>query len=216
MKYASNSERRVGEWLETNGYQFTTQATFEGCRYKSLLRFDFYLEKHGILIEYDGEQHAKPVDKYGGHEGYRQRKIRDKIKTEFATRQGFRLIRITHVDRIGEYLDKNLGGNFPDVSNDLSTQKIEGVSDTIGNGFALLIAYTLLVIALWIAIRGLLAAIGWGIGLLFSAVAGTYSAVSTVIFWCTPIVIVSFIFVLLFRFVKWNIDQIREQNREQE
>jgi protein-arginine kinase activator protein McsA len=44
------------------------------------LPFDFYLPNLNTCIEYDGEQHYKPISTFGGEEGLRKQQLRDKIK----------------------------------------------------------------------------------------------------------------------------------------
>jgi hypothetical protein len=42
--------------------------------------FDIYIPELNIAIEYQGQQHYKPIDYFGGQEAFEQNKIRDKIK----------------------------------------------------------------------------------------------------------------------------------------
>ena len=75
----------------------TTLKQFEtiyGCKYKGRLKFDFYLPDYNICIEFDGEQHFKPVEYWGGEEEFKKRQIKDKIKTSFCTNNDIKLIRI--------------------------------------------------------------------------------------------------------------------------
>lgn len=46
---------------ETYGFLITRQKRFEDCKDKSTLPFDIYLDDYNILIEYQGEQHYRPV-----------------------------------------------------------------------------------------------------------------------------------------------------------
>lgn len=61
--------------------------------------FDFYLPDYNILIEYDGEEHFRPVN-FGGisdDEALEHLKItqyHDKIKTNYCQENGIPLIRI--------------------------------------------------------------------------------------------------------------------------
>ncbi len=64
------------------------QQTFEGCRNKRELKWDFYLQNvgtRGVLIEMDGNQHFKP---WNGHadkfEDLVKIRALDKIKNQFA------------------------------------------------------------------------------------------------------------------------------------
>lgn len=58
----SKGEVRVKQFLELYKIFYETQKTFDDCVYEQKLKFDFYLTDYNILIEYDGEQHFKPVD----------------------------------------------------------------------------------------------------------------------------------------------------------
>ena len=79
--------------------KFTQQKTFEKCRYKKLLRFDFYLEEENILVEYDGIQHYQPVSFGGNAEvNFSETVIRDKIKNEFCLNNNIKLVRFSYKD----------------------------------------------------------------------------------------------------------------------
>ncbi|WP_404303528.1 hypothetical protein [Paenibacillus sp. DP01] len=89
------------------------QKRFEGCRNKLPLPFDFtvYSRVGAVAIEYDGEQHTRPVDFAGKGMAYAQRLFaetqrNDRIKTDYCLANGIPLIRINHTefDRIEEIL----------------------------------------------------------------------------------------------------------------
>lgn len=68
------------------------------------LRYDFVLlNKDNItpyrLIEYDGEQHYKPIDWYNGKEGYEKRIKYDSVKNEYALSHNIPLVRIPYTER---------------------------------------------------------------------------------------------------------------------
>lgn len=79
-----------------------SQKSFENCRYKQLLKFDFYLPEYNILIELDGYQHFNIVrrsNKLTDDDLIKQLsiiKIRDNIKTEYAKNNNIRLLRISY------------------------------------------------------------------------------------------------------------------------
>lgn len=78
---------------------FGTEKTFEDCFYKNILRFDFYVEKYNLLIEYDGMQHYKPVKFFGGEKSFKLNKIRDNIKNEHCKNSPvLNLLRISYLD----------------------------------------------------------------------------------------------------------------------
>ena len=84
--------------LEKNGLSFETEKTFPSCRGQSNpLPFDFYIESHNLLIEFDGRQHFEPVEYWGGEEGFKKRQFYDSLKNSFAEENGFKLLRFNHL-----------------------------------------------------------------------------------------------------------------------
>ena len=92
----SNMELFISDILSEYQIPYIPQARFDECRNIFPLPFDFYLYEHNTLIEYDGEQHTRPIDFFGGEEGYLKRVINDNIKTEYCQEHNIRLIRLQH------------------------------------------------------------------------------------------------------------------------
>lgn len=61
------------------------------------LRADFYLQDYGIYIEYNGHQHYRPVELFGGKDAFFQNVRRDKLKLEYIQEKGENLIVIPYV-----------------------------------------------------------------------------------------------------------------------
>lgn len=61
-------------------------------------RYDFYIPKLKLLIEYDGEMHFKAIDNFGGKDQLLKTQARDKIKNKLAKDFGYFLIRIHYSD----------------------------------------------------------------------------------------------------------------------
>ena len=103
-------EKRIKNFLEENNINFISQKKFKNCRNVLPLSFDFYLSDLNILIEFDGEQHYRPVKWFGGEEGFLKTQKRDKIKTDFAEKENIKLIRIQYsdFDKIEEILKKEI------------------------------------------------------------------------------------------------------------
>ena len=87
----------------------------DGCVSKRNLKFDFYIPKLNLAIEYDGQQHFEPVDFSGkGYESaleiYNNTRMRDKIKDDFCANNNIRLLRIpyTEYENIHDILINNL------------------------------------------------------------------------------------------------------------
>ena len=97
---ASRGERRVRILLDLLKINYAEQVSFDECRDKGPLRFDFYLPEERILIEYDGLQHSQPVDFFGGEKAYESLVRRDQIKDDFAEATGMKLIRISGLQNV--------------------------------------------------------------------------------------------------------------------
>ena len=92
----SRGEKRIAAWLNQNNINFSIQKTFNKCKDKKLLPFDFYLNDYNICIEYDGEQHYKPIDYFGGEKKFKQTQRRDSIKTKYCFDHNIPLLRIRY------------------------------------------------------------------------------------------------------------------------
>ncbi len=103
----SKGEIIINEYLTNKKIKFTRQKTFEGCKSKSLLYFDFYIPDFNLCIEYDGEFHYKPIF---GIKYLKETIQRDNIKNIFCMNKNIRLLRIPYSDfeKIPEILDQNL------------------------------------------------------------------------------------------------------------
>lgn len=92
----SKGELYIEETLYKLNVTFESQKRFECCKNKKSLPFDFYLPEYNICIEYDGEQHYKPVDFWGGEKKFLERQLNDKIKNEYCHKYNITLIRIPY------------------------------------------------------------------------------------------------------------------------
>jgi hypothetical protein len=68
----------------------------ENCKDKQKLPFDFYLPNYNICIEFNGEQHYKPIKWFGGEKTLEGIKKRDKIKMEYCQNNNIPLIIINN------------------------------------------------------------------------------------------------------------------------
>ena len=104
----SKGGKRIRIILNKNNIIYETQKTFKECTYKKKLKFDFYLPNYNICIEYDGEQHYKSFEYFGGIEALKIRQKRDKIKNEYCKENTINLIRIKYNDNIENKINKLL------------------------------------------------------------------------------------------------------------
>lgn len=95
----SHGEKYIIDFLENNSVEYIKEKTFNGCLshegYK--LRFDFYLPNLNMCIEYDGLQHYKPLDYFGGIEQFKNTKMNDEIKNIYCEKNNIGLLRIKYL-----------------------------------------------------------------------------------------------------------------------
>lgn len=92
----SKGELYIEEILQELNIDFEQQKRFKNCKNKRTLPFDFYIPKYSTCIEYDGEQHYKSIDFWGGEERFTQRQLNDKIKDDYCNKNNICLIRIPY------------------------------------------------------------------------------------------------------------------------
>lgn len=103
----SKSEQMIMNILNHNQYNYKFHYRFDDCKYIHTLEFDFAIFEYGnllCLIEYDGEQHFKPIDFSGKGDLWaldqlRITQRRDQIKTNYCFQNNIPLIRIPYWER---------------------------------------------------------------------------------------------------------------------
>lgn len=94
----SKGEIKISEFLTSENITYVSQKTFNNCRDKLPLPFDFYLPDYNICIEYDGEQHFRSVEFFGGEEKFEELKKHDNIKNNYCKENGIDLLRIPYYE----------------------------------------------------------------------------------------------------------------------
>ena len=98
----SKGERRLIDILISKGRNITSEHIFEGCKYKSHLRFDVYDIDNNIAYEYQGEQHYRPVAFTGNpiqaEKDFLVGLKRDAIKETYCKEHNITLIKIPYWD----------------------------------------------------------------------------------------------------------------------
>lgn len=92
----SSGEKKIEKYLNSIGAEFETEYSFKECKNILPLPFDFYLGN--LLIEYQGEQHYKAIEIFGGEEQLKQQQKNDQIKRDFCKKNGFKLLEIKYDD----------------------------------------------------------------------------------------------------------------------
>lgn len=93
---ASHNEEKIATILTKLKINYNREVTFDNLKFDSNLFYDFYLPDHKIFIEYDGIQHYKPIDFFGGSSALLKSLKRDMIKIRYAIDNGYRLIKIPY------------------------------------------------------------------------------------------------------------------------
>lgn len=110
----SKGEKRILMWLEAHNIPYLWHKSIRsplaiGKRKKFVP--DFQLPtKDGMFIEYNGEQHYRPKELWGGEKQLRKQQKRDAALREYCRQKGIRLLEIpyTDFDRIEEILEQEL------------------------------------------------------------------------------------------------------------
>lgn len=99
-KKISKGESKIEKILKEKNVKYILQKTFDKCRgYKRPLPFDFYLPDYNTCIEFDGIQHFRPVEIFGGIERFNELIKNDTIKNEYCQENNIGLIRISYKEK---------------------------------------------------------------------------------------------------------------------
>jgi hypothetical protein len=108
--------KRINDFLETNRIKNIKQYSIINdilfCSNKRFL-VDFYLPSNNIIIEYNGIQHYKQKEYFGGDNALEQQQERDMALRQYCKEHGIKLIEIPYwdYDNIETILNKELGIN---------------------------------------------------------------------------------------------------------
>lgn len=99
----SKGEKLIEESLKTLNLNYEPQFRMSECRDVYTLPFDFAVfdcnKNLSFLIEYDGEQHFRVVEHWGGESGLKERQYHDQIKTLYCNKNNIPLLRIPYWKR---------------------------------------------------------------------------------------------------------------------
>ena len=104
----TSGEQLVKQWLIMNDVKYEYQKYFSDCKNMRMLPFDFYLPDYNCCIEYDGAQHFRVVDLWGGEEYLSKRQHNDRIKNRYCEENNIHLIRIRYDEDVRTVLDGSL------------------------------------------------------------------------------------------------------------
>jgi len=96
----SRGEKEIRQILNNNNIKYKRQQVFDDCKNIRKLQFDFYLPEYNTCIEYDGEQHYKSIEYFGGVKSFKLRQKRDMIKNDYCKNNNIKLLRIKYDENI--------------------------------------------------------------------------------------------------------------------
>lgn len=107
----SKGEVIINKILKSLGIKYEYQKTFDDLKDTGLLSYDFYIPDQNILIEYQGMQHYQPIDYFGGATRFEYQQKHDKLKSDYAKGNGYKLIAVPYTEdtfsKIKKYLVKH-------------------------------------------------------------------------------------------------------------
>ena len=98
----SKGVSNIENYLIENNIKYLKEYIFDDCKHNGHLRFDFALFDNDnnliCLIEFDGEQHYRAVDFFGGKDKFKDTQTKDEIKNNYCEKNNIKLIRISYKD----------------------------------------------------------------------------------------------------------------------
>lgn len=110
----SFGERQISIWLNNNKTKYEPQKKYPDLLGvgSGLLSYDFYLSKYNLLIEYQGIQHFKPIDIFGGENQFKIQQEHDKRKREYVELHRINLLEIKYNENVNEKLNEYFNNIF--------------------------------------------------------------------------------------------------------
>lgn len=112
----SRASRDITKMLEP--YVVFKEFRFDDCKNHYPLPFDFYVPEFNLLIEYDGIHHFKPIEFWGGDEGFCRCVTNDAIKNNYCKDKNINLLRIKYteepIETLKRYFYETFGVNLKD------------------------------------------------------------------------------------------------------
>jgi len=99
----SHGEVAISIFLNQNNIEYQKEFIFPDFPNR---RYDFYIPSMNIAIEFDGIQHTKPIDFFGGEEEFKKTRLRDIEKNKYCIDNNITLFRLTYkeIDNINQIL----------------------------------------------------------------------------------------------------------------
>lgn len=106
--HMSKGERAIQLWLENHNIEYEFQKRFDDCKDDRVLPFDFYLPDSNSCIEYQGAQHYRPIDFFGGEDYFTYVAKHDEIKMNYCKNTNKPLLQLPYFKNVEEELNNFL------------------------------------------------------------------------------------------------------------
>lgn len=93
----SKGESYIQKFLDDNDIKYIYPKSFSDLKCHYPLRYDFYIPKFNLLIEFQGQQHYYPVNIFGGKEHFEIQKEHDYMKYKYANDNGYNLLLVPYM-----------------------------------------------------------------------------------------------------------------------
>lgn len=117
-EFLSSQVKEIRNLLKCSNIKFEMEYTFNDCRNKKLLPYDFFVEQFNLCIEYDGRHHYEPIKHWGGDSGFKSTQKNDFIKTNYCKDKNINLLRIKydedHIETLKQYFKESFGIDLKD------------------------------------------------------------------------------------------------------
>jgi hypothetical protein len=132
----SKGEFIIAKILSKEGIEYIREKTFDDCKHIKLLKFDFYIRDIGSMrivdailiwiIEFDGEQHFRPISRFGGYKKFVETVKRDHIKNKYCRDNKIGLIRVPYyVKDVYEFLCERFDYSSERLNMEIRIHEIE-------------------------------------------------------------------------------------------
>ena len=102
----SKGEEKIANLLKDKKIIFLPQHRFKNCVDKIPLPFDFYLPDYNTCIEFNGIQHYKPNEYFGGIDTFKDQQKKDKLKLQYCKNNHISLIIVKYNEKVEKIIEK--------------------------------------------------------------------------------------------------------------
>jgi hypothetical protein len=103
----SHGENHIEQFLRNHNISFVREKTFDECKIKNCMRFDFFIPKYNLIIEYHGSLHYIPMKTLTGMRKLMESAMRDEYKERWAINNGFIFKKYLYIQK-KEDIEKDL------------------------------------------------------------------------------------------------------------